>query len=296
MNVLLFAPLLLVVAGVVAGWFLPRVTSPASSVRVLTVATVVSAAGVVAALALVALAGASELHEVSSWLGWCDALYPGDHGAAPWAGALAAALLVVAIRRARRYLNRCRAELAAFGSVEGVEVIAAAGAVAFAVPGSPGGVVLGDELVRTLSRDERRAVIAHERAHLDHGHHRYVHAVETCAAAFPFLVPLACQVRFNTERWADEAAASAVGSRTLVARAIALAALLGAPAAPAAAPGVLGFGSLSAAARVEALLRPSTPVRLALPAAVSTLTILMTLGGSSVQLHHLAFFLGHACR
>ncbi|WP_208028101.1 M56 family metallopeptidase [Rhabdothermincola sediminis] len=293
MNVLLVAPLLLVVAGVAAGWFLPRVTSPASSVRVLTVATVVAAAGVAAALALVVLAGASELHDVSSWLGWCDALYPGDHGAAPWAGALAAALLVVAARRARRYLSRSRAEMAAFAAVEGVEVIAAAGAVAFAVPGSPGGVILGDELVRTLSRDERQAVIAHEHAHLDHGHHRYVHAVETCAAAFPFLVPLARQVRFNTERWADETAASAVGSRTLVARAIARVALLGAPSP---APGVLGFRSLSAAARVEALLRPSTPVRLTLPAAASTMTIVTTLAGSSVQLHHLVFFLDHACR
>ncbi|WP_334143529.1 M56 family metallopeptidase [Rhabdothermincola sp.] len=293
MNVLLVAPLLLVVAGVAAGWFLPRVTSPASSVRVLTVATVAAAAGVAAALALVALAGASELHEVSSWLGWCDALYPGDHGAAPWAGALAAALLVVAARRARRYLSRSRAETAAFAPVEGVEVVAAAGAVAFAVPGSPGGVILGDELVRTLSRDERRAVIAHEHAHLDHAHHRYVRAVETCAAAFPFLVPLARQVRFNTERWADETAASAVGSRTLVARAIARVALLGAPTP---APGVLGFRSLSAAARVEALLRPSTPARVTLPAAASTMTILTTLAGSSVQVHHLASFLNHVCR
>src|SRR5690606_30730833 len=84
-NALLVAPLLLVVAGIAAGWFLPRVASPAASVRVLTAATVVAAAGVAAALVLVTAAGASELHEVSSWLGWCDALYPGDHGAAPWA-------------------------------------------------------------------------------------------------------------------------------------------------------------------------------------------------------------------
>ena len=293
MNVLLVAPLLLVVAGIAAGWFLPRVASPVVSVRVLSAATVVAAAGIAAALVLVAAAGASELHEVSSWLGWCDALYPGDHGAAPWAGALAVALLVVATRRALRYIRQARVELASFAHVDGVEVVAAAGPVAFAVPGSPGGVVLGDELVHTLSRDERRAVIAHEHAHLDHGHHRYVHAAETCAAAFPFLVPLAHQVRFNTERWADESAAAEVGSRALVARAIARVALLGAPAMT---PGVLGFGSLGATARVEALLHPPAHPRLTLPAAASTITILTTLAGSSVQVHHLASFLNHACR
>lgn len=293
MNALLVAPLLLVVAGIAAGWFLPRVASPATSVRVLSAATIVAATGVAAALVLVTAAGASELHKVSSWLGWCDALYPGDHGAAPWAGGLAAALLVVSTRRAMRYRHRARVELASFAHIDGIEVFAAAGPVAFAVPGSPGGVVLGDELVRTLSRDERRAVIAHEHAHLDHGHHRYVHAAETCAAAFPFLVPLARQVRFNTERWADETAAVEVGSRALVARAIARVALLGAPATT---PGVLGFGSLGATTRVDALLHPPAPARLTLPAAASTMTILTTLAGSSVQVHHLASFINHACR
>ncbi len=292
MNALLVAPLLLVGAGIAAGWFLPRMASPATSVRVLTVATVVAAAGVAAALVLVTVAGASELHEVSSWLGWCDALYPGDHGAAPWAGALAAALLLVAARRVVRYTRRVRAELASFAEIEGVEVIAAAGPFAFAVPGSPGGVVLGDQLVHALSRDERRAVIAHEHAHLDHGHHRYVHVAETCAEAFPFLVPLARQVRFNTERWADETAAVAVGSRTLVARTIARVALLGAPQAT---PGVLGFGALSATARVDALLHPPARARLTLPVAASAMTILITLAGSSVQVHHLATFLHHVC-
>lgn len=293
MNALLIAPLLVVFAGIAVGWFLPCVASPAASVRVLTASTVVAASGVAAALVLVTAAGASELHEVSSWLVWCDALYPGDDGVAPWAGALAASLLVVAVRRALLYTRQVRAEFASFVYVDGVEVIAAAGPVAFAVPGSPGGVVLGDELVRALSRDERRAVIAHEHAHLDHGHHRYVHAAEVCAAAFPFLMPLARQVRFNTERWADEVAAVEVGSRALVARAIARVALLSAPQLT---PGALGFGSLGAMDRVAALLQPPAPTRLVLPAAASTMTILTTVTGSSAQVHHLASFISQACR
>ena len=51
-------------------------------------------------------------------------------------------------------------------------------------------------------------------------------------------MPLARQVRFNTERWADESAANEVGSRALVARAIARVALLGIP--PTAAAGLDG--------------------------------------------------------
>lgn len=293
MNALLVAPLLLVLGGVSAGWFLPRVASPRSSVHVLTAATVVAAAGTTAALLLVAAAGASELHPVSHRLGWCDAVRPGAHGAAPWAGALATAVLAMAGRGARRYRRRARAEHASFAHVDGVEVVAAAGPVAFAVPGSPGGVVLGDEVAHTLSTDERRAVIAHEHAHLDLGHHRFVHAAETCAAALPFLVPLARQVRFSTERWADEAAAAEVGSRALVARAIARVALLGAPVVH---PGALGVGGLDASARVDALVRPPPAARWRLPAAASTVTLVTTLAGSSVQVHHLAAFVSHTCR
>jgi Zn-dependent protease with chaperone function len=290
-NPLLVAPLLLTFAGIGAGWFLPRLASPASCVRVLTALALVAAAGVSSGLVLVALAGASELHAVSGLLGWCEALYPGDHGAAPWAGVVAALALAAGARGRARYRRRVRAERLAFASIDGVEVIRAAGPVAFAVPGRPGGVVLGDELVRALAPDERAAVLAHEQAHLDCHHHRYVHAAEACAAAFPFLIPLARQVRFNTERWADEVAAGRVGSRRLVARAIARVALL---APPVPSPGI-GFGPLGVHARVDALLHPRSTSR-DVSAAAASVAILAALAGSSVQMHHLATYVLHTCR
>ncbi len=67
------------------------------------------------------------------------------------------------------------------------------------------------------STDKRRALLAHEQAHLDLGHHRYLRASEM-TASFPLLGPLARAVRFSTERWADEEAASVVGDRRVVAR------------------------------------------------------------------------------
>ncbi len=291
MNALLVAPLLLIVVGSLAGWFLPRLAGPATCVRVLAAATVAAAGGVTAALVLVTLAAASEVHSVSDLIGWCQALYPGDHGAAPWAGTVAFFALTHATTVAVRYARRTRRELASFGPVDGVQIVQAAGPVAFAVPGRPGGVIMGDQLLRSLDSNERRVVLAHEQAHLDLKHHRYVHAAEMCAAAFPFLLPIARQVRYNSERWADESAAQIVGSRELVAKVIAKVALLGS-AAPSA---TLAFGCLGTVDRVHAMLNPRSSRIPELAAVASALTILITLAGSSVQVHHLATFVVHAC-
>lgn len=292
MNLLLVAPLLFTVGGIASGWFLPRFVAPAVCARVLTAAIVLAAASVASALVLVTMAASSELHAVSDAIGWCRALYPGDHGAAPWAGVVAGTLLVVGIVRADRYRRRVRAEHAPFAAVDGIEVVGSEDPIAFAVPGRPGGVVISSALFGRLDPDERAAVLAHENAHLRLHHHRYVHTVELCAAAFPFLVPLARQVRFATERWADEAAAVEIGSRRTVARAIARVALMPrGELSPA-----LAFSGRGTSARVDALLHPDGPRRLELPAVVVVATVLTTLAGSSVELHHLAMFVLHACR
>lgn len=293
MNLLLVAPLLLTVGGIVAGWFLPRWVSPATGARVLTAAVVLAAASVVAALTLITLAAASELHSVSDALGWCRALYPGDHGAAPWAGAVAGALLLAAAVRAVCYARRVRVEHAPFAHIDGIEVVACDDPVAFAVPGRPGGVVVSSALFGHLDADERSAVLAHENAHLRLHHHRYVRTVGACAAAFPFLIPLARQVRFATERWADETAALEVGSRRTVARAIARVALMHRPAQMASS---LAFSGQGTSDRVNALLHPGDPRRMEVPFAAAGATLLTVLAGSSVEVHHLATFLLHACR
>ncbi|MFD4758485.1 M56 family metallopeptidase [Streptomyces sp. NPDC058439] len=114
---------------------------------------------------------------------------------------------------------------------------------AYALPGNPGRVVISTAMTECLDARERRALIAHERAHLAARHHRYLLAVQLAARANPFLLPLRTAVAFSTERWADEEAARAVGDRRVVAVAVGKAALFshGAPDAS------VGFAAFAAA-------------------------------------------------
>lgn len=128
-----------------------------------------------------------------------------------------------------------------------------------------GRVVVTTALLSRLRSAERRALFAHERAHLEAGHHRFLLAVRLAARANPFLRPLRTAVSCTTERWADEDAARAVGDRRAVAVAIGRAALVsrGTP-GPAAGPAatLAGFAAPGPVPRrVAALLGPAPAVR-----------------------------------
>ncbi|MGQ4437328.1 M56 family metallopeptidase [Streptomyces sp. SAS_260] len=131
---------------------------------------------------------------------------------------------------------------------------------AYALPAGPRDrIVVTTAMLACLNSRERRALFAHERAHLTARHHRHLLIAQLAAQANPFLLPLRTAVSYVTERWADEEAAQSVGSRKAVARAIGKAALVSrgtpAPTLPAlAAPGPLPR-------RVAALLAPPPPAR-----------------------------------
>src|SRR4051794_25883875 len=97
---------------------------------------------------------------------------------------------------------------------------------AMALPGRPGRIVVGRSLLCELSPRERRVVLAHERAHLEHGHHWHRGAARLAAAANPMLRPVRGALAYATERAADEAAAEAVGDRHEVARTVARVSLI----------------------------------------------------------------------
>ncbi|HEX5401673.1 MAG TPA: M56 family metallopeptidase [Pseudonocardiaceae bacterium] len=99
--------------------------------------------------------------------------------------------------------------------------------LAHALPGRPGRIVVSTSMLATLAPAERRALLAHERAHLAGAHHLFVAVVDVLAAANPLLRPLTNVIRYTTERWADEVAAGHVGDRSVVARAVGKAALAG---------------------------------------------------------------------
>ncbi|MEP6527958.1 MAG: M56 family metallopeptidase [Nocardioidaceae bacterium] len=159
-------------------------------------------------------------------------------------------------------------------------VVDAPRADAFALPGFSGKVVVTRAMMKALTADERRVLLAHEMAHLRHRHHFYIEIAELAASANPFLRPLAPAVRTAAERAADEMAAAEVADRPLAARALARAGLARAAtrsatcsAMPAAA---LAAVEASVADRARALLAPPPRSRPALVAAVAVMMLLTT--------------------
>jgi Zn-dependent protease with chaperone function len=115
----------------------------------------------------------------------------------------------------------------ASSTLSGSELVVVEGErpLAHALPGRPGRIVVSTSMLAVLGPAERRALLAHERAHLAHAHHLFVSLVDILAAVNPLLRPLTSAIRYTTERWADEVAADEVGDRAVVAQAVAKAAL-----------------------------------------------------------------------
>jgi Zn-dependent protease with chaperone function len=272
----------------------PRRAAPATATRLLTFAIVAASAATLAALTAIGMAYLMHIPRLAHAIGWCQAVASHHHDRVPpEAGVPAIVLLTLMIGAAARTVWRRRQATGRAPSGDGVEIVASAQPLAYAVPGRPGHVVVSVGMIRSLSADERRVLFAHEHAHLRLGHHRFLAAGEVAAAALPVLRPLLRQLRFATERWADEAAAHEIGDRALVARAIARAALAGQPA------GVqpLTFTGSGVAARVDALLDGCDPASgvsrgfLVLITGVAAATAV----GSGIQLHHLATFISELC-
>ena len=164
--------------------------------------------------------------------------------------------------------------------------------VAYAQTGRGGGVVVSTGMLAALQPDERRAVLAHELAHLRHRHDRFL-VIGQLAGGLPLLRPAAKQLRHALERWADEDAAAALGDRVIVARAVARAALVGhAPSAS-----QLGMIGADVPRRVEALLGPPPPVRAAsVRPLLAGAAVFGTFLSTTLQLHHLAAIVSAVCR
>jgi hypothetical protein len=203
--------------------------------------------------------------------------------------ALIAGLLLIAggVRLAvdvRRRVTTNR-ELRAIGDAEhGLVVADLATPMAVAVPGTArhrGHLLVTTGILRLLSADERRVVLAHERAHLDHRHHRLTAVAGAAAAVNPLLIPAREAIAYLVERWADEDAAADVGDRDLTAQAVARAAL----AAPRLGPGtVLGIDGGVAVRRVRALAQPTpAPLRRRLIGPIVLGVAILTLAGLATE-------------
>lgn len=204
--------------------------SPRQAVRLLTAAAAGLAAASTCALALLIVPGATHLHVVAAPGHLLTPLSSGSPDAviaiAVTAGALlawCAARLVQGVRRRRTQLRRA-GMLAAEADGELV-VLPDEHPDAYALPGSPGRIVVTSGMLRALSAPEREVLIAHERAHLRERHHLFTAVADLAGLCHPALRTLREPLAYALERSADESAARAVGSRRLTARAIGRAAL-----------------------------------------------------------------------
>jgi Zn-dependent protease with chaperone function len=284
MSVVFYVPLLCALALAAGATEIARRASPKpGSVMLVAVALTVALA---ADVALGVLVGARLLDAapVASLLGW-RAERP-DPIPVPVAVSVVAAVCLVAAaivawsdwRAASGAMRSVRA-LAGSAPVGEMIVVRSPAVLAHAVAGNrgrPDRIVVSDGMLRALDTDERRVLLAHERAHLRNRHDRYRRVIRLAARINPLLRPAIGAADLLLERWADEDAARAVGSRRLTARALARAALAGATPEPR--YGHAGFAVQRVSARVDSLLDsvPSRGARLVLllPAALGIIASL----------------------
>jgi len=234
MRIVVYLPLIIpMILAVRAQWLADRL-APRVAAWALALVTVALAACGLLMTGLVALAGAVQLPPVAAAGQWSvrylrHAFDPG----AVLIAVVAAVVLIAAVGGAGRITRsqvrtvlRSRGALAGAGTGELV-VLPETVPMAYALPGRPGHVVVSTGMLAALDGTERRALIAHERAHLAGRHHLITAATRVAATVNPLLRPLHRAVVFSTERSADEHAARHVGSRRVTARAIAKAALAG---------------------------------------------------------------------
>jgi Zn-dependent protease with chaperone function len=233
MTVMMGLPLVAAVVLRLAGAPLGRRLPPATAVRLLTIAALVTALATGFVLAVAAFVAAAVLPPVAALGHWSAAALHGGGAVSTMVGVLAGVavtvLLVAALRRAARSgwdLARAASTCRRLGpGAAGLVVIEDEHPDAYTLPGLGGRVVVSTGMMRALPADERRVLLAHEQAHLSHRHYLYVQLAELAAAANPLLRPLAATVHSGVERWADEVAATDVGDRHLAARALARAGL-----------------------------------------------------------------------
>ncbi|MFF7871602.1 M56 family metallopeptidase [Streptomyces qaidamensis] len=278
MGVFVFLPLILPLTAWPVARLAEQHLHPRTATRLLTVLAVVLALCSTVCLALVMVVGTAQLPGNPLPDGWSDpevrAAVPYDEVVGKAAIPALCAVVVACVRTVRRHGRVRRRAHRALAGLRETEVAVLPDAVpyAYALPpaGHRGGaasrpgtgrgrVVVTTALLDRLRPAERRALFAHERAHLAARHDRYLLAVQLAARANPFLRPLRTAVAYTAERWADEEAARVIGSRRTVARAIGAAALVsrGTPLptlAGLAAPGPVPR-------RVAALLGPAPAVR-----------------------------------
>jgi Zn-dependent protease with chaperone function len=209
---------------------------PRQATWLLTFAAVALAACSTVALALLAAYAAARAPVLAAAAGYSQpVMRRGDPVSAAAGAAAALALAGAAVAVAVMFGNRACAlaesyrRAAGLHADDGIVVVPGPVIEAYALPGSPGRIVVSGCLLDHLDDRRQAALIAHEQAHLTGRHHLFATVAALAAAANPLLLPVARSVEYTVERWADEHAAAVTGDRRMVAETIGQVALLASP-------------------------------------------------------------------
>ncbi|MEU1486867.1 M56 family metallopeptidase [Streptomyces sp. NPDC005752] len=278
MGVFVYLPLVLPLTALPMARLAEQHLHPRSATRLLAAVGSTLALCSTLCLALLMVVGTAQLPGNPLPDGWSD---PEVRAAVPYeekAGLIAIGVLGAVLvawggtllrhTRTRALAARALPPSPGDGAADGLTLVPSPDPYAYALPGRrgrDGRVVVSTAMMDCLDARERRALVAHERAHLAGHHHRYLLVTQLAARANPFLLPLRTAVAYSTERWADEEAAYEVGSRRAVATAVGKAALFShRPPGPAVLPAFAAAGPVPR--RVAALLDPEPSAGLWPPA------------------------------
>ncbi|MFJ2292256.1 M56 family metallopeptidase [Streptomyces sp. NPDC087894] len=278
MGVFVYLPLVLPLTALPMARLAEQHLHPRSATRLLAAVGSTLALCSTLCLALLMVVGTAQLPGNPLPDGWSDpevrAAVPYEEKAGLVAIGVLGAVLVACggtlLRHARTRIRAARALPGTTGPglTGDLALVPSPDPYAYALPagrGRGGRIVVSTAMMDCLDARERDALVAHERAHLTGRHHRYLLVTQLAARTNPFLLPLRTAVAYSTERWADEEAADAVGSRRAVATAVGKAALFShRPPGPAVFPAFAAEGPVPR--RVAALLDPEPSAGLWPPA------------------------------
>ena len=288
MTATTFLPSVIALVAVLAVARQSKRLQPRTAAILLAAGCVVAVATTAVAVASVVLDQLADVPWLAARLGWCTRAATTPAGLVAVLGG--AAVLVGGVRRGSRTARRHRRQRSV--STDPIVVVESTVPHAVAVPGRPGQVVVTTGLLAVLDPFERRAVLAHEFAHLRLHHDLYLRVATVSAAALPLLRPVRDRLRFAVECWADESAATEVGSRATVATALLKVALAGVPGGFGVVP--LAIGGADIADRVALLQETQLPVGWRVTGASATAAV--TAGGLAVtQVHHLVTLVSGLC-
>lgn len=232
MRVMVWLPLVVSALLGAGAPIISRRLAPKTAALTLTFAAVVAATCWVVSLALLSATVIGQIELVAGMGRWSPAALRQHNPVAATVGLIAAgvlavltvAVLVVAWRRVRALVAAER--VIRSHATYSLLVLADATPDAYAIGGFTGGrVAVSTGMLSALDDGERRALLAHEHAHVTGRHHLLRAVVGLAAAVNPMLFTLPGVLEIATERWADEEAAVVVGDRRIVAKALSRAAL-----------------------------------------------------------------------